>query len=62
MTEPTNAQDARQARAQAENRLSAARHQREEVKTVTRSLGKMLEENHFSLRLARALGLEDDRR
>lgn len=62
MTEPTSGQDARAAREAAEARLRKARSSKDEVGGITASLERMLEQNHFSLRLARALGLDDDRR
>jgi hypothetical protein len=62
MTQPTNADEARAARLAAEAKLQEARQSRPVVHGLVGSLARMLEENHFSLRLAEALGLEDDRR
>lgn len=47
----------RASRAQAE-----VKAERASLQGVVTSLSRMLEENHFSLRVARAFGLEDDRR
>jgi hypothetical protein len=62
VTEPTSGQDARADRKAAEERLAQAVASRPEVRRITESMERMLQENHFSVRLARALGLEDDRR
>ena len=62
MTEPTDANEAKAARLKAETRLKEARQSRPVVHGLVGSLARMLEENHFSLRLAEALGIEDDRR
>jgi hypothetical protein len=62
MIEPTNANDARAAREAAEKRLREAHQSRPVVQGLVQSLERMLEENHFSQRLALAFGLKDDRR
>lgn len=62
MSEPTSAEAARAARLAAETELKRVRQSRPVVHTLVGSLARMLEENHFSLRLAEALGIEDDRR
>jgi hypothetical protein len=62
MIEPTNGDDARAAREAAEARLDKAVRTKTEVTGIVSSLERMLQENHFSLRLARAMGLDDDRR
>lgn len=62
MSEPTNANEAKAARLEAEAKLQQARQSRPVVSGLVGSLSRMLEENHFSLRLALALDLKDDRR
>lgn len=62
MIEPTSGEDARKARETAEARLKEARQSRPVVQSLVGSLERILEENHFSQRLALAFGLKDDRR
>jgi hypothetical protein len=62
VTEPTSGQDARADRKAAEERLAQAVASRSEVERITKSMEWMLQDDHFSVRVARALGLEDDRR
>lgn len=62
MIEPTDAEAARAARRAAEAKLAEVQQSRTVVRGLVGSLERMLEENHFSLRLAEAFGLKDDRR
>jgi hypothetical protein len=58
----TALQEARQAQAAAEERLAAVRARHSRVNGIVGSLERLLQENHFSVRLARAFEIEDDRR
>ena len=56
MNDPT--QDAKQARARAQARLAAVRRNTPMIERIGAGIESVLEENHFSIRIARTFGLE----
>jgi len=62
MVEPTSRNEADEALRKADENLMRVQQKRQEARGIVGSLTRMLEENHFSLRLAEALGMKDDRR
>lgn len=58
----TGLEEAREAQAAAAEQLAAVRARQGRVNGIVGSLERLLQENHFSVRLARAFEIEDDRR
>jgi len=62
MTPATDLAEALAARKAAEQRLALAQSRNGRVDGITGSLERLLQENHFSQRIAGLFGIEDDRR
>jgi len=61
MTNPTSLTEAQAAQAAAEQRLATAQRRQPRVDGISGSLERLLQENHFSQRIADLFGIEDDR-
>lgn len=62
MAGETSRSEAEEARRAAERRLTEMKARRPRVSQLRSALSEILEENHFSVRLSRALDMKDDRR